>query len=155
MNLAEKGIKIRETVESDLRQIYTLGLTCSSLHETRLPFNAENIAELLTAEKVIALTAVRGKIIIGFIFGSFKNNTCLIEWITVMEKFREKGIGSEMLSVFYEKAKNFSIDNFFIALFTNNSESVKFFNKRGFTVVKNYIKLCRNSDEKNYQGLYK
>lgn len=153
MNLEVKGITIRKTVESDLRQIYTMGLTELPLQETRMTFDAENLAELFTSERVIALTAIRGKKVLGFIIGSITGNKCRIEWFIIIEKLRKKGIGTKMLHLFTESVKKFGVEHFFIALFVNNSESVNFFNKRGFSVKNTFSDLYRNSNEKFYQGL--
>jgi len=148
-----KGTQIRKTTISDLRQIYSEGMNESSLQDVNPAFTADNLAELFASENVTALTALRNKKVLGFIIGFLKNNECRIEWIMVKYIFRKKGIGTKMLYLFMENAKNSGAENFFIAVFSNNSESVNFFSKRGFTIKNNILVLSSNSDEKFYPGL--
>lgn len=146
MNL--QGVKIREAIDSDLHQIYVEGGNEPLLKEINPAFTADNLTELYTSGNVKALVALRGKKILGFIIGSLSNNECRIVWILVKNNFRKTGIGTKMLYRFMENAKNSGADNFFIAVFSNNSESVNFFRKKGFTVKKTIIELSCNFHEK-------
>ena len=150
--MPEKGIKIREATDSDLREIYHEGLAEPLFKEMNPSFTANNLADLFTSRDVIVFVAVRSKKVLGFILGSINNNECRIEWIIVKKGFRKKGIGTKMLNLLIENTKNSGADHFFIAVFMNNSESVNFFNKSGFTVKRTVLEFYRNSDENFIQG---
>jgi ribosomal protein S18 acetylase RimI-like enzyme len=153
MSLRDKGIIIRNTIESDLRQIHDEGKKEPLLTDTAFNFSADNLSEILATENVLAYTAARKKTVLGFIIGAVKDTECKVYWMLVKKNFRKTGIGTELLQFFIENAKKNDVNNFFIAVFNNNSESVNFFNKNGFIVKNTFVEFYRKSDEKFYPGL--
>jgi ribosomal protein S18 acetylase RimI-like enzyme len=148
MNLRDKGIIIQKVTESDLHQIYTAGLNEPLFSDTNLSFNPENLTNVFAADNAIIFAASRKKKVLGFIIGLIKDNECRIQWLLVKETYRKAGIGTELLHFLMENAKKKGVNNFFIAVFNNNSDSVNFFNHKGFTVNKTCMELYRKSDEK-------
>lgn len=141
MNLSEKGIIIRKTVESDLPQIYAEGAAEPLFMNLPFRFNAENLADNFAANNSISFSVVRKKKILGFIIGSSEGDVSTIHWIMVKDKFRRAGIGKELLKRFIDESKKSAAEKFSIALFRNSAESVKFFTDNGFSVEKNFVEL--------------
>jgi len=143
MNLSEKGIIIRQTIESDLPQIYSC-CTGDPLIE-RLPFppGAENLAEIFASQNSICYTAVRKKKVLGFIIGSETDNQSRIHWMMVKDKLRKSGIGSELLKQFIDNSGTQNREKYLVAISGNSPESVKFFTGKGFSVKENFVELHR------------
>lgn len=141
MNLAEKGIIIRKTAESDLREIY---LSSAENPELRsCGFTAEHLADLFASEESIMFSAVRKKRVLGFITGSLREGEAEVETVFVREKFRGSGIGSSLIENFIRRAKKCGADNFFIAVHEKNANSIKFFRGNGFTAEGSAVYLRR------------
>jgi len=146
MNLSEKGIIIRKTVEPDLPQIYSHGSSEPLFQNLPFAFNPENLTEIFSLENSICLTAARKKKVLGFIIGSLKNEESAVHWIMVKDKLRKTGIGKELLKQYIEASKKDGAQNFLIDVFKNNPESVKFFTGNGFSIENTFIKLTLQSD---------
>ena len=146
MNLSERGITVRRTIEADLRQIYELGSGEPCFKDLTFAFNAENLAEIFASENSICCTAVRKKKVLGFIAGYAADGVSRIRWITVKETFRKAGIGNELLALYREISGIRGARNFLIDVFKNSPGTVKFFTGRGFTVKEDYVELYKKSE---------
>lgn len=143
MTLSEKGIIIRKTTESDLRQIYTTGITEPVLKDLPYIFTAENLADIFASVNGVCCTAIRGKKVLGFIIGSVKEGSSQIHWMMVKEKLRGAGIGNELLKLYLELSKKTGASDFLTAVLKNCHGPVKFFEQREFTVKENFVVLHR------------
>ncbi len=143
MNLSEKGIIIRETIEADLPQIYSYVICNPLMMELPFPPGAENLAEIFASKNSICYTAVRKKKVLGFIIGSEKDNQSRIHWMMVRDKLRKSGIGSELLKQFIDNSGTQNGDKYLVAISGNSPESVKFFTGKGFNVKENFVELHR------------
>ncbi|HPJ42950.1 MAG TPA: GNAT family N-acetyltransferase [Spirochaetota bacterium] len=143
MSLAEKGIIIRRTVESDLRNIY---LTVSGTAEfSSGDLTADRLADLFMSDSSVLYSAVRKKHLLGFILGNVQGGNAFVEKIFVKEKFRRCGIGSLLLEKFSLHSKKAGSKNFFIALPAENMETLNFFIKRGFVQSQNTLNLHKKN----------
>ena len=143
MNLSEKGIIVRKTIEADLAQIYSTGIAEPFFKDLPFVFSAENIADIFAMENSICFTAVRKKKVLGFIAGSVKDRRSQIHWMMVKDTFRKAGIGEELLKQYLESSKKYGAVDFLIAVLKNSPEPVKFFESRDFTIKENFVELHR------------
>lgn len=141
MNLADKGIIVRRTVEADLSEIYLSAAEATEPGKCGL--TADHLADLFASEESVMFSAVRKKRVLGFIAGSMTEGVAVVEVILVKERFRCSGIGSLLLDNFIHRAKKRGAENFFIAVHEKNDKSISFFNRRGFTAEGNTVSLRR------------
>ncbi len=145
MSLSEKGIIIRETVESDLRQIYLLGNDEHSFISLSFRMSPENLADIFASDNTIQLTAARKKKVLGFIIGSISDKDSLIHWMGVKPEFLKTEIRVELLKSFILKSKKSSAVNFIFAVSDTSPETLKFFIDNGFTVKRTLIELHKDT----------
>lgn len=143
MTLSERGIIIRKTSESDLRQIYLTGIAEPVFAELPLAFSAENLAEIYSSDNSVCCTAVQRKKVLGFIIGSVQGDSSEIHWFMVKEKLRKNGIGSELLNQFLYHSKKHGASHFSTAVLKNSSDAVRFFRGREFTEEEGFVELRR------------
>jgi ribosomal protein S18 acetylase RimI-like enzyme len=143
MSLAEKGIIVRRTLETDLRSIYLAASETKKFCPGNL--TAERLADLFASENSVLYSAVRKKNLLGFILGTARENDAVIEKFFVKEKFRHSGIGSLLLEKFLLSSKKTGSYNFFIALPAENREALNFLTKRGFVQSDNTINLRKKN----------
>ena len=138
-----KDIIFRKIIEEDLHLIYPEGLNEPEFIDLPFAWNSENIAKVFTSESVISFIALKKKKLIGFIFGSIENDTSYIHWIMVSEKFRETGIGKELLRLFIEASKERGAEKFLTSPLKNSHKIIEFFSSNGFSVKDTYSVLQR------------
>jgi len=142
MNLAEKGIIIRKTLESDLRSIYLAVSEITGLNSEAL--SADRLAELFASENSVMYSAVRKKQLLGFITGNLKGDEAIIETVYVKDKFRSIGIGSTLLEKFLTGSKKAGSLNYLITIHEENQKALNFFLSRGFVQADSKINLKKN-----------
>ncbi len=143
MSLAEKGIIIRRTIETDLRSIYLAATETKEFCSDNL--TADRLADLFASDNSILYSAVRKKNLLGFILGNVKGEGAFVEKIFVKEKFRTCGIGSLLLEKFLLGSKKAGSDIFFIALPAENLQALNFLIERGFVQSDNTINLHKKN----------
>lgn len=143
MNLTEKGIYIRDTAESDLPQIFSLGEKDVLFAGLSSAWNPDNLLSVFASEKPVCITALRSKKVIGFIIGSVAGGESTISWIMVKSTLRRAGIGSELLKLFTESSKKNGSEKFLTAALPYNHDSLKFFEKNGFSQTVKFVELTR------------
>ncbi len=141
MKLADKGIIIRKTVEEDLPQIYSAGISEPSFQFLPLAFNTGNLADRFASDKSILYSAVRKKKVMGFIIGSVNGTESTIHWMMVKETFRKAGIGKELLRLYLNKSEKFSTNEFLITVSDNKTDALDFFTSKGFTLNNTSFRL--------------
>lgn len=142
MNLAEKGIIIRKTLECDLRGIYLAVSEIPGLNSDAL--SADRLAELFASEKPVMYSAVRKKQLLGFITGYLKGEEAIVETVYVKEKFRSIGIGSLLLENFISRSKKTGSEIIVIYAQTDDQKPLSFFLNRGFVQAGSIINLKKN-----------
>ena len=141
MNLAEKGIIIRKTIESDLREIYLAAADAPEFSSGRL--TADHLADLFTSVDSIMYSAVRKKRVLGFLTGRLRGNEAVVEAVFVKDKFRSSGIGTSLLNSFTKRSEKACSEIFFIAVPDENIKCINFFIRRGFVQESSTINLRR------------
>ena len=141
MKTAIPGLIIRKTELGDLHNIYMLGLEEQSFNSMINSWDAAVLADVFSSSGVVSFTAVRKKETAGFIIGTVCGNDAEILWILVKEKFRKRGIGSQLLDMLSEKTKKSGVTNFFVALFPDRTETETFFIRRSIIQRESFIRL--------------
>lgn len=141
MTLLKDGIIIRQFNIDDIHQIYNLGLNEQSIIDSIIPWTADTLSSLFSADNFTAFTARRKNKVLGFIIGEKENSRVQILWFMVVPHLRKKGIGSALLESLMKDAAKNSINQIFIRLNENNLDSKNFLCKKGLTVSKSFIEL--------------
>jgi len=128
MKLSERGIIIRRTAETDLREIY---ITSQNFYADKLTASA--LADMYMDNECRMFTAVRKKTVIGFIAGKITCDKATINLLLVKPHFRKSGIGSALLESFMNNAKKSGAEKFLISVYENDPDSIEFLRKRGFS----------------------
>lgn len=135
------GMIIRRTGIPDLHNIYMLGMTEKNFSAPACCWDASSLAEIFAEENCVAYTAARKKEIAGFIIGKVSGCNAELKWIFVKEKFRRRGVGTDLLDRFKENLKKSGVTDFFVALFPDKNETENFFIKHNMIKRESFIRL--------------
>lgn len=141
MKTAVPGLIIRSFQLNDLRNIYLLSLNDETFSSMDHAWEAEYLAELLSGDDVKVFTAARKKETAGFIMGRSSGNTAVILRILVKERYRRKGIGTALITMFRENSGKAGIHDFSAALFPENPDLETFFCRNNLTRKENFTRL--------------
>jgi GNAT superfamily N-acetyltransferase len=145
-------IKIRKATVKDLESIQILnGKLCLNEHkkfdytvDSNFPFSKQGktyFLERITKKNGCVLVALENKKIIGYIAGgitkqeSYRTIEKLAEAenMFILEDFRNKGVGSELLDKFVDWCKSKNVNRIKVISSSANSKSISFYNKNGFS----------------------
>lgn len=84
--------------------------------------------------KAAVVVASHGENIIGFAILNFElGGGVHVQWLAVAEKYQGQGIGSQLLELIEEVAREHKCH--FIILYTESEKNIKFYEKRGYQFI--------------------
>jgi ribosomal-protein-alanine N-acetyltransferase len=94
------------------------------------------------------IVAERYHKIIGFIAGiKISKKTVKIPMLAISEKHRRQGLGSVLLTKFFEEIKNQKIKKAELEVRTTNKAAIAFYEKHGFKITQKVIGFYQNGED--------
>lgn len=121
--------------------------------DLQAPWTKTSIEETFKVPETYTLVARNFKKalpFLGFVMGSFLGDVGEIYAIAVVEEFKRKGIGSDLLSNFIKEAILRNVQNLFLEVAEINKRALSFYEKFGFEEIsrrKNYYSSIRTEKE--------
>lgn len=101
--------EIRTVTINDAQEIYDMGKECFDWYFERMEWSASAVSYYIDRHCDSSFVATRNGDIIGFVLTSIKDNIGYVGWIAVKEKYRRKGIGTELIKRSVNSLKKKSI----------------------------------------------
>lgn len=99
--------------------------------------------QVLNDEKITLLAYYDVDLIVGYILiRKLDDDVCLLDGLYVLEKYRNKGIGSKLLNEAIIRCKKYNVKYIDINVMNNNEVAKKIYKKMGFNEFE--IKLRKN-----------
>ncbi|MFQ3573330.1 MAG: ribosomal protein S18-alanine N-acetyltransferase [Thermodesulfovibrionales bacterium] len=110
-------------------------ITSISKDFVELQWTDDSFIKEIYNKNSICLKAVAEDNIIGYIIASLIFDECHIINLFVRKSFRQKGVGSALISTLLDKIRQKAIKRIFLELRLSNTEAVKLYQKYGFIRV--------------------
>jgi ribosomal-protein-alanine N-acetyltransferase len=135
-----KVLEIRQANESDIRDLADLDNECfDTYYYERTKFSESDFKAYFCCKKSLLLVAVRNICLVGYIAGTMSTSRfrsiAHLDSIAVSSTERNKGIGSRLLDLFIEEAKQRDCTIVLLEVAEANKEGLDFFSKCGFQKI--------------------
>jgi len=140
--------QIRQAKESDIRDLVDLDDECfHTYYYEKTKFSKSDFQAYLCCKKSILLVATRDSRLVAYVAGTVRTSRLRsiahLDSIAVSSIDRRKGIGSQLLHLFIQEAKQRACLMVLLEVAKANKEGLDFFSKRG---------LCKIADLPEYYG---
>ena len=130
-------LEIRQANKSDIRDLVDLDNECfDTYYYETTKFSNSDFEAYLFREKSLLLVAVRDSCIVGYIAGTMTTSRfrsiAHLDSISVCPTVRNKGIGSRLLDLFIQEAKQRDCTIVLLEVAEANKEGLDFFSRRSF-----------------------
>lgn len=134
---ARKVLEIRQANESDIHDLVDLDDECfDTYYYEKTKFSESDFRIYLCRRKSLLLVAVCDSCLVGYIAGTLRasrlRSIAHIDSIAVSSAVRNKGIGSRLLDLFIQEARQQVCEMVLLEVAEANKEGLEFFSKRGF-----------------------
>ena len=141
-------LQIRQANKSDIPDLVDLDDECfDTYYYRKTKFSELNFQDYLSCNKSILLVAVHDCGLVGYVAGTVRTSgvrlIAHLDSIAVSSIARRKGVGSQLLHLFIQEAKQRTCMKVMLEVATANEEGLRFFSKRGF---------LKNRDLPRYYG---
>jgi len=89
--------KIRTVTINDAQKIYDMGKECFDWYFERMEWSASTVSYCIDCHYDSSFVAAKNEEVIGFILTFIRDDIGYIGWVAVTEKYRRKGIGTELV----------------------------------------------------------
>jgi ribosomal-protein-alanine N-acetyltransferase len=132
-----KVLEIRQANESDICDLAVLDDECfDTYYYEKTKFSESDFQAYLGRRKALLLVAVRDSCLVGYVAGTTRvsrsRSMAHIDSIAVCSADRNKGIGSRLLDLFIQEARQGACAMVLLEVAEANKEGLEFFSKRGF-----------------------
>ena len=130
-------LEIRQANESDIRDLVDLDNECfDTYYYKKTKFSDSGFGAYLCRKKSFLLVAVRDSCLVGYIAGTMPTSRfrsiAHLDSIAVSSIVRNKGIGSHLLDLFLQEAKQRDCAIVLLEVAEANKEGLDYFSKRRF-----------------------
>ncbi|MFB6075794.1 MAG: GNAT family N-acetyltransferase [Candidatus Aenigmatarchaeota archaeon] len=145
-------INIREAGLNDLDRISNLGSKIREFEvseDTRTFWPRKILKKCINDPEDICLVAERKKKIIGFLIVNYNSNfkKAIIENIFVMERYRRKGVGTELIKNLLQKLKKLKCEYIGSLVNLDNIKGIEFYGSVEFDRGRKFILFNRRISE--------
>lgn len=126
-------MKIRKMLLSDYEKVYELWMSCKNMGFNNLDDSKIGIEKFLKRNPETSFVAEEDNQIIGVVLSGHDGRRGYIYHACVREEFRNKKIGSQLVSKTLEALKNEGINKVALLVFNKNDSGNAFWEKLGFT----------------------
>ncbi len=135
-----KVLEIRKANESDFRTLVDLEDECfDTYYYEKTKFTESDFQAYLCRRKSLLLVAVRDSCLVGYVAGTMRTSRfrsiAHLDSIAVSSTERNKGIGSHLLDLFIQEARQWACQIVLIEVAEANKEGLYFFSRRGFQKI--------------------
>ena len=130
-------ISIKQINEKDIDLCYELDSNTISL------WNKNQWADEFKKEGIKIFGILHSNLLIGICVFQVVLDEAQINYFVVNKKFRERGLGSHLMSYLIKKCKELNVSRLHLEVSQNNTKAEKFYNRFDFSTVgirKNYYK---------------
>jgi ribosomal protein S18 acetylase RimI-like enzyme len=132
-----KVIKIRKAIESDIHDLVDLDNKCfDTYYYEKTKFSESDFQTYFYRRKSLILVAVRCSCVVGYVAGTLRTSRfrsiAHLDSIAVLSTERNKGIGSRLLALFIQGAKQHTCSIVLLEVAEANKKGFHFFFQRGF-----------------------
>ena len=132
-----KVLEIRQANESDICDLVDLDDKCfDTYYYEKTKFSESDFRAYLCRRKSFLRVAVRDSCLVGYIAGTLRasrlRSIAHIDSIAVCSAARNKGIGSRLLDLFIQEARQRACTMVLLEVAEANKEGLEFFSKRSF-----------------------
>ena len=132
--------QIRQAKESDIRDLVDLDDECfHTYYYEKTKFSKSDFQAYFYCKKFILLVATRDSRLVAYVAGTVRTSraqsTAHLDSIAVCSIDRMKGIGSQLLHLFIQEAKQQACKTVMLEVAMANKEALRFFSKRGFREI--------------------
>jgi ribosomal-protein-alanine N-acetyltransferase len=131
-----KKPEIREILEADIDSLVKLENLCFDTYYRNHRFTRTEFEYYIRNDDTICLAVIAGSSPVGYIAGTIKHLPdrllVSVDSIAVIEDFRRKGFGSQLLSALIRDAKRRGCKRISLVVATRNEAGIRFFAERGF-----------------------
>jgi ribosomal-protein-alanine N-acetyltransferase len=133
-------LEIRQADKCDVRDLADLDDECfDTYYYEKTKFTESDFQAYLCRRKSLLLVAVRDSCLVGYVAGTMRTSRCRsvahLDSIAVSSTERNKGIGSRLLDLFIQGAKQQICQVVLLEVAEANKEGLNFFSKRGFRKI--------------------
>lgn len=133
-------LQIRQAEESDICDLVDLDNECfDTYYYKKTKFSKSDFQAYLCCKKSILLVAVRDSQLVAYIAGTVRTSRVRsiahLDSIAVSSTARRKGIGSQLLHLFNQEAKQQACLMVLLEVAKANKQGLDFFSKRGFRKI--------------------
>ncbi|MBD5532517.1 MAG: GNAT family N-acetyltransferase [Lachnospiraceae bacterium] len=126
-------MKIRVMDISDYEKVYALWMSCKNMGFNNLDDSKEGIEKFLKRNPDTSFVAVEGDEVVGIVLAGHDGRRGYIYHMSVAEKYRKQGIGTQLISHCEEALKREGINKAALLVFNRNEVGNAFWEKQGFT----------------------
>ena len=127
-------MKIRVMDISDYEKVYALCMSCKNMVFNNLDDSKEGIEKFLKRNPDTSFVAIEGDEVVGIVLAGHDGRRGYVYHMSVAEKCRKQGIGTQLISHCEEALKREGINKAALLVFNRNEVGNAFWEKQGFTV---------------------
>ncbi len=133
--------EIRQADQSDIPDLVELDDECfDTYYYKKTKFSRSDFQAYLRCRKSIFLVAVRDSHLVGYVAGTVRASPVLsighLDSIAVCPIARRLGLGSDLLQLFIQEAKQRACKMVMLEVAVANKEGLRFFSKHGFREIR-------------------
>ena len=134
-------LQIRQANKCDILDLVDLDDECfDTYYYEKTKFSRLDFKNYLCHKKSVLLVAVSDSRLVGYVAGTIRTSRvrsiAQLDSIAVSAIARQKGIGSQLLHLFIQEAKQRACKMIILEVAMANKEGLRFFSKRGFLKIR-------------------
>ena len=126
-------MKIRVMDISDYEKVYALWMSCKNMGFNNLDDSKEGIEKFLKRNPDTSFVAIEGDEVVGIVLAGHDGRRGYVYHMSVAEKYRKQGIGTQLINHCEEALKREGINKAALLVFNRNEVGNAFWEKQGFT----------------------
>lgn len=135
-----KVLEIRQADKSDIPNLVDLDDECfDTYYYEKTKFTESDFQAYLCRRKSLLFVAVRDSCLVGYVAGAMRTSRfrsiAHLDSIAVSSEERNKGIGSHLLDLFIQEARQQACQIALLEVAEANKEGLNFFSQRGFQKI--------------------
>lgn len=137
----EMNIKIRRAKNKDINSVYILGEQVDELKFSNKNFHEKfELKHFLKGKDNIFLVAEIDKKVEGFLYAKIiSKDWCMLDNLVVSKKFRNNGMGSQLLEELYKLLKKMKVDYIQVIEDVTKKKTREFWRNKGFKEQKVFV----------------
>lgn len=110
----------------------------------RISWSESSIEAQLSHENSICHVVYENNVAVGFVLGQFVLDECELLRIAVLDEYRKKGFGNQLMELFLRDCEKLAIKKIFLEVRETNEKAICLYRKFGFEQIalrKNYYSM--------------